>query len=116
MNKPTPTPTSGAAAGGTLEQIRAMIGSASCTDTSQCRTLPIGARACGGPEAWLPYSTAKLSEPALQALAGRYTSERQAENEKSGMMSTCQFIPDPGAECRAGTCQLRSGTAGSQAM
>lgn len=105
--KPAPAP--GAAAGGTLEQIRAMIGSAACTGPGQCRTLPVGARACGGPEAYLPYSTANLSEPALQALAERYTSERQAENEKSGMRSTCQVIQDPGAECRAGTCQLRSG-------
>jgi len=107
MTKPTPTPTP-AAAGGTLEQIRTMIGSASCTDSSQCRTLPVGARACGGPEAWLPYSTANLSEPALKALAERYKSEREAENEKSGMLSNCRYIPDPGAVCRAGTCQLGS--------
>lgn len=104
MTKPTPA----TATGSTLEQIRAMIGSASCTEASQCRTLAVGARACGGPEAYLPYSTANLSEPALQALAKRYTSERQAENEKSDMRSTCQLITDPGAECRAGTCQLRS--------
>jgi len=105
MNKPTPTP---AAAGGTLEQIRAMIGSASCTDSSQCRTLPVGARACGGPEAYLPYSTANLSEPVLKALAERYKSEREAANEKSGMMSNCRYMADPGAVCRAGTCQLGS--------
>jgi hypothetical protein len=112
MTTPTPTP---AAAGGTLEQIRAMIGGASCTDSSQCRTLAVGARACGGPEAYLPYSTANLSEPALQALAERHKAERQAANEQSGMRSTCQVITDPGAECRAGTCQLRAAP-GSLAM
>lgn len=112
MTKPTPAT---ATAGSTLEQIRAMIGSASCSEASQCRTLPVGARACGGPEAYLAYSTANLSEPALQALAERYSAERRAENEKSGMSSTCQIIQDPGAECRAGTCQLRS-AGGSLAM
>ena len=109
--QPTP-PTataSGAAAGSTLEQIRAMIGNAACTDASQCRSLPVGARACGGPEAYLPYSTASLSEPALQALAARYKGEREAQNQASGMMSNCRFIPDPGAVCRAGTCQLGTG-------
>jgi len=86
-----------------------MIGDAACSDASQCRTLPVGARACGGPEAYLPYSTANLSEPALQALAARYKSEREAQNAASGMMSNCRFIPDPGAVCRAGTCQLGTG-------
>lgn len=106
---PTPAPTPGAAAGSTLEQIRTMIGNAACTGPSQCRTLPVGARACGGPEAYLPYSTANLNEPALRALAERYKSERQAQNQASGMVSDCRFIPDPGAVCRAGTCQLGSG-------
>jgi len=104
-----PAPAAAAATAGTLDQIRAMIGNAACSDGSQCRTLPVGARACGGPEAYLPYSTANLSEPALQALAARYKSEREAQNAASGMMSNCRFIPDPGAVCRAGTCQLGTG-------
>ena len=98
-----------AAAGSTLEQIRAMIGGAACTGPSQCRSLPVGARACGGPEAYLPYSTANLSEPALKALAERYKGERETQNQASGMISTCLFIADPGAVCRAGTCQLGTG-------
>jgi hypothetical protein len=109
--QPAPAPLSapGGATGSTLEQIRAMIGNATCNAPSQCRTLPVGARACGGPEAYLPYSTANLSEPALQALAERYKAEREAQNQASGMMSNCRFIPDPGAVCRAGTCQLGTG-------
>lgn len=86
-----------------------MIGSAACSGPSQCRTLAVGARACGGPEAYLPYSTANLSEPALKALAERYKGEREAQNQASGMMSNCLFIADPGAVCRAGTCQLGTG-------
>ena len=112
---PAPSPKSaaapGAAAAGTLDQIRAMIGNAACSGPSQCRTLPVGARACGGPEAYLPYSTANLSEPALKALAERYKSEREAHNQASGMVSNCRFIPDPGAVCRGGTCQLGTGEA-----
>lgn len=91
-----------------------MIGGAACSDGAQCRTLPVGARACGGPEAYLAYSTANLSEPALKALAERYQRDRQAQNEASGMMSTCRVIPDPGAVCRAGTCQLGAGEAAAR--
>jgi hypothetical protein len=104
-----PTPAPAAQQAGTLGQIRAMAGAAACSDSSQCRTLPLGARACGGPEAYLPYSTAKTSEPELRALGERYKQQRQARNAASGMMSDCRFIVDPGAVCQAGACQLSPG-------
>jgi hypothetical protein len=57
----------------------------------------------------LPYSTVNISETALQALGERYKQERQAQNQASGMVSDCRFIPDPGAVCQASACQLRPG-------
>ncbi|HEX9174228.1 MAG TPA: hypothetical protein VF861_16385 [Telluria sp.] len=102
-------PASGPAAVGTVGQIKAMIGAATCTEASQCRTLPLGARACGGPEAYVAYSTANNSEAALKALGERYKQERKASNEASGMVSDCRFMMDPGAVCQAGTCQLAPG-------
>lgn len=106
----TPTAHTGHAtppAGGqdSLSRIRALIGKASCSDNSQCRTLPVGARACGGPETYLAYSAAGGQDAALRTLAERYQKERQAQNASSGMVSTCVFMPDPGAVCTAGTCQ-----------
>lgn len=102
---PAPTPAPVATAS-TLDQIRALIGSAACSDASQCRTLPIGARACGGPEGYLAYSTSSSPEPELLALAERHKQERADFHAKSGVMSNCRFMPDPGAVCVAGTCQL----------
>jgi hypothetical protein len=102
---PAPVP----AATGTVGQIKAMIGAASCTSTAQCRTLPLGARACGGPEGYLAYSTANNDEAAIKALGERYKQERKASNEASGMVSDCRFMMDPGAVCRAGACQLVPG-------
>jgi hypothetical protein len=91
-----------------LAKMRAMVGTAACTDASQCKTVAIGARACGGPEAYLAYSTGATDAEALIALALRHTERRRAEVAKSGLLSTCNLISDPGATCRAGTCQLRS--------
>jgi hypothetical protein len=105
--KSAPTPDAGQA--GTVGQIRSIIGAAGCTDSSQCRTLPLGARGCGGPEGYLPYSTANSSEATLQALGERYKKEREAQNARSGMVSDCRFMVDPGAVCQAGTCQLAPG-------
>ena len=109
--KPAPAP----AQAGTLGEIRALIGTAACRDAAQCRTLPVGARACGGPQGYLAYSTAQTDESALRALGERYKAERQAQIAASGEMSDCRFIPDPGAVCSAGTCQLGTGAGGAAA-
>ncbi|WP_036213511.1 hypothetical protein [Massilia alkalitolerans] len=108
---PSPNAPSATAPSDTLGSLRALVGDAACSDSAQCRTLPLGARACGGPEAYLAYSTAKGSEAQLRSLAERYQAERRAANKASGMMSTCQFMPDPGAVCQAGRCQLGTGEA-----
>ncbi|WP_292038023.1 hypothetical protein [Massilia sp. UBA6681] len=113
LRQPAPSPNapSATAPSDTLGSLRALAGDAACRDSAQCRTLPLGARACGGPEAYLAYSTAKGSEAQLRSLAERYQAERRAANKASGMMSTCQFMPDPGAVCQAGRCQLGTGEA-----
>ena len=90
----------------TLARIRTLIGEASCTHSGQCRTLPIGAMACGGPEGYLPYSESRTDEKSLRALGEQYKAERIAENKASGMMSICRYLPDPGAVCTSGSCQL----------
>jgi hypothetical protein len=101
--------------GDTLARIRAMAGTPSCSDDSQCHTLALGARACGGPESYLPWSSAHTPQAEIQALGERYKEEQRAANAASGAMSTCRFMPDPGAVCRAGTCQLGTGAAAAAA-
>jgi hypothetical protein len=93
----------------TLAQLRALGRDGACTADAQCRTVPVGAKPCGGPEAYQAYSTARISPDKAQALAERYRKERQAENERSGLASDCRMLMDPGARCRAGTCQLGTG-------
>lgn len=95
--------------GDTLARIRALAGTPSCSSDDQCHSLPLGARPCGGPESYLPWSSAKTPQAEIEALGERYKEERRAANKASGMMSTCQFLMDPGAVCRAGTCQAGDG-------
>ncbi|MCE3264612.1 MAG: hypothetical protein K0R43_3691 [Pseudoduganella sp.] len=90
----------------TLAQLQALGRDAPCNSDQQCRSLPIGAKACGGPESYLAYSTARTSAQRAQALAERYRKEREAANQAGGVVSDCRFLMDPGAQCRAGTCQL----------
>lgn len=90
-----------------LSQIQAQIGDAACDTDQQCRSLAVGSKACGGPEAYLAWSTRRSQESRLQALAAEHTAVRQVENQRSGMASDCALLTDPGARCQAGRCVLR---------
>lgn len=74
-----------------------------CTADAQCRSLPLGHRACGGPEAYGVYSLKVHNEAEVLRLAQGYREARRAENQASGRVSTCIALPDPGARCEATT-------------
>jgi hypothetical protein len=95
---------------GSLQQIERLIGAAACTDSSQCRSLALGAAPCGGPASYIAWSAAQNDEAPLRSLAERYQQEQRATNLHSGVVGICRMLTDPGAVCRAGTCQLGAGT------
>ena len=84
-----------------MRDIAAEIGDAACDTDSQCRTMGVGAKACGGPEGYVAWSS-KVNDAGtrLKALAAAHSAERERENERSGMRSNCSVTPDPGAVCR----------------
>lgn len=80
-----------------------------CSQTVECATMGVGARACGGPEAFLAYSLRDTPATALQAAVRRHATLRKKQLEQRGEMSTCELLPDPGALCSsARRCQLAS--------
>ena len=60
--------------------------------------------ACGGPEAYVAWSSAATDGQRLKSLAEAYAQARRAEAQKSGRMSDCSLVTDPGARCEAGHC------------
>jgi hypothetical protein len=89
------------------ERIHAEIGDASCSSHAQCRTLPLGHKACGGPEAYAAWSSARSDNARLTQLGEAYAAARRADAERSGLVSNCMVTPDPGAQCVANRCVLR---------
>jgi hypothetical protein len=87
-----------------MQQIQAEIGDASCDSTQQCKTVAIGHKACGGPESYLVWSSKTGNGNKITSLAKAYAAERKGQTIKSGMMSTCSVVVDPGATCNAGYC------------
>ena len=115
MNK-KPTPALNPAASSSaqlLAQIQAEIGDAACDSPAQCHSIGVGAKACGGPEGYLAWSSKRSDEKKLMGLVAQHAETRRAENLASGMMSDCRLVTDPGATCQAGRCTLLpSGSAG----
>lgn len=87
-----------------LQQLRAEIGGAACDTAQQCKTIPVGHKACGGPETYLAWSSKASDGAKLRSLADAYGAKRKSENVASGMVSNCMAVMDPGATCNAGRC------------
>jgi hypothetical protein len=108
-----------------LAAIHTQVGDAACDSDAVCRSMPIGAKACGGPEGFFAWSIQRSDASALVAAVTRYNQRRVAENTRDSRVSNCAMVTDPGAAClpRGGaggparTCQLlpRGSGGGSQA-
>lgn len=95
-------------------ELQGAVADARCDSDAQCRSLPIGYKACGGPASYLAWSTARSDEAKLKRLAQQLTELERAESQRSGMVSDCRVVTDPGAQCAASRCQLRSSEAGNR--
>lgn len=104
--------TSAPSATSLMRDIAAEIGDASCDTDAQCHTLGVGAKACGGPDGYVAWSSkgenmgrgggsdkASDKRARLSELAEAHSNASRAENERSGMRSNCSVTPDPGAVC-----------------
>ncbi|MYM21070.1 hypothetical protein GTP46_00200 [Duganella sp. FT135W] len=88
------------------KQIQAANTDLTCDNSSQCHSLGVGAKACGGPENYLAWSSKNSDGAKLKALVEQHSAARRADDKKQGIMSTCSVVSDPGASCRAGVCVL----------
>ena len=87
-------------------RIEAEINGAPCTQDAQCKTLAVGEKACGGPEGWMAWSVLAGRPDVLQGLSAELAAIQRQRNQRSGMLSDCRYVPDPGAVCRAQRCVL----------
>ncbi|MCR4340299.1 MAG: hypothetical protein NUW01_10490 [Gemmatimonadaceae bacterium] len=87
------------------DQAKAIAKVAGCGTVSQCRTAPVGNRACGGPRYYIAYCSATTDSAALFRKLGEVAAAENAYNRKYQIVSTCEFrMPGPitlsGGECR----------------
>jgi hypothetical protein len=108
---PSPTPGKPPATLAAAEQrIDALIGDAACRGDEDCSTSGIGWLACGGPQAWRAWSRAVTDATALDEAVAAHRALRQKQIARTGEMSVCALVADPGAFCE--TAEARAGGAG----
>lgn len=79
-----------------------------CDTTAQCKVIAIGSRPCGGPEGFMVYSSAHTDEKLLQFTADRFASLKREQNDKLGLVSTCQMLYEPAVSCQQSLCDVES--------
>jgi hypothetical protein len=85
------------------------IGEAEATDEAACRTLPLGAKPCGGPWTYLVYSAEASNSDRLDALAADYDRIDSARNRACGLASTCEVTAAPTPVLADGRCVAGGG-------
>lgn len=91
-----------------LARLRALSAASVCRQAADCRTVPVGVKACGGPAAYIAVAQADL--PAAQTLAQRYLQQRLRQRRtQPEPPSTCDLVQDPGAQCVENRCVTGNG-------
>ena len=75
-----------------------------CTNGDGCRTMPMGAKACGGPTNYVIYSLSKTDEKQLTEKVKKYTDFQKELNIKYNRSSDCLFLSPPTVDCLNGVC------------
>lgn len=65
------------------------------TDVSECRKIPAGYKACGGPDVYLIYSVSTTNEQELLRLVEQHYETDKKMTELKGLASTCNIEQEP---------------------
>lgn len=76
-------------------EIQALADASRCSADRHCRALPLGAKPCGGPWAYLIYSQEDAGLPQLRAKMREHRQLEASLNRQSLAVSDCEFIALP---------------------
>jgi hypothetical protein len=86
------------------EDILAMAENPVCVDSTDCRTIGLGAKPCGGPWEYLIYSVSSVDTLALAEEVANYNDFNAVLNQRYGWLSDCSVPRVPTVGCRDGKC------------
>jgi hypothetical protein len=86
------------------DQAKAIAKTTGCSSAGECRSAPVGSRACGGPRYYIPWCARSTDSAALYSKLDEVAKAEQAYNKKYNVMSTCEYRLPPHAGIAAGAC------------
>lgn len=78
-----------------------------CPSSSDCRSAPVGSRACGGPRYYIPWCAKTTDSAALYRKLDEVSAAEQAYNRKYNLASTCEFRMPPTVVASGGSCVVK---------
>ena len=90
-------------------EARALASTNGCARASDCRTAPVGAKACGGPRSYITYCAATTDTVRLFATLRELERVETAYNAKTGAISNCMFRLPPTVTLVGGSCRETNG-------
>jgi hypothetical protein len=95
------------------QQLKTLTADSQCDNSAQCKVVAVGSRACGGPSSYLVYSNKTANEQAVEQLSKKITSLESQFNAENSMVSICQHLMAPGAQCVENKCVKLDSSAAS---
>lgn len=84
---------------GLADELNGMTKDKACQTSQDCAAVGIGHRPCGGPSQYLVFSKLKTDEAKLNQLAAKHRDAQRKLNQLLGLISTCEFLPEPPVAC-----------------
>ena len=85
-------------------EARALARTEGCSGAGQCAVAPVGDRPCGGPRTYVAYCRLTTDSAALFRKLDELARREREYNQKSGMVSTCEFREPPVPTLAGGRC------------
>lgn len=86
------------------DQLKTLTQDLSCDNSTQCQVEAVGSRACGGPSSYLVYSSKSAATETVKQVTTKITQYESTYNAKNNMVSICQHLTRPAAQCVASKC------------
>jgi len=89
------------------DQAKALVKIDGCSSAGECRTAPVGSRACGGPRYYLVYCSRTTDSAALFRKLDAVAAAEREYNAKYQIVSTCEFRLPPKVALSGASCQAQ---------
>ena len=86
---------------------KALVKTGGCSSAGECRTAPVGAKACGGPRYYLVYCSRTTDSAALFRKLDAIAAAEREYNTRYKIVSTCEFRLPPQLALSGGSCQAQ---------